>query len=526
MSNIDQIITTEITINGATRPASGGAVYDLYNPARPTELVGHAAAATREDMNAAVEAAHQAFPAWAALSFEKRAAKLREIAAKLTADEEDVKYRSRLFTREHGKIARETLLEMSRLGDRFLQAAAYGERMAIDERMGPAEIGPRFDTIVTRQPRGVAALIVPWNWPLSILGAKLPQALVTGNTVVVKPSEDSAMAPVLTLQIIAQMLPPGVVNIVTGDAKVIGDTLSGHPLVRMVNFTGSVAVGRHVMKVAAENITPVTLELGGNDPALILEDAELNEEVFTRMYWGAFASSGQICMALKRMYVHESRYDEVVDGFTAACERAVIGDGLLPVTTMGPVNNARQLKVVTDMIAEARAKGADLKECGQVPDEALYYGGGYFQRPALVYGADPSLKMVREEQFGPCLPIMKFRTDEEAIALANDSEFGLCSSVWTTDAERAMRIARRLEAGYTYVNGHGPMAQDGRGPFGGFKQSGIGRNLGYDAFWPLPNRIPYLALPDSCWGKNHDKDRQRHHRLQRLAAFFYGGECG
>lgn len=480
MRDMDQIITTGIVINGERRQASNGATYALYNPARPTELVGHAAASTKEDVNEAVEAAHAAFPAWAALGFEERAQKLRQIAAVLAADEDDIKYRSRLFTREHGKIARETLLEMSRLGDRFMQAAGYGDRMAIDETMGPPEKGPQFDTIVTRQPRGVAALIVPWNWPLSILGAKLPQALVTGNTVVIKPSENSAMAPVLTLQIIAEMLPPGVVNIVTGSSRNIGDTLTGHPLVRMVNFTGSVPVGRHVMKVAADNLTPVTLELGGNDPALILEDAVLDEAAFDRMYWGAFGSSGQICMALKRMYVHESRYDEVVDGFTAACERCVVGDGLLPETTMGPVNNAQQLKVVTDMIAEARARGADVKECGQVPDQELYEGGGYFQKPALVYDADPDLSIVREEQFGPALPILKFKSDEEAIAQANASEFGLCSSVWTPDAERAVGIARRLEAGYTYLNGHGPMAQDGRGPFGGFKSSGIGRNLGYD----------------------------------------------
>lgn len=480
MHNIDTVVTTQNLINGETRPATGGGVYDLFNPARPTELVGHAAAGTREDMQAAVEAAHAAFPSWAARSSKERAAKLREIAAALIADEGDVKYRSRLFTREHGKIASETLLEMSRLGDRFLLAAEYGERMAIEERMGPPTQGPKFDTIITRQPRGVAALIVPWNWPLSILGVKLPQALVTGNTVVVKPSEYSALAPVLTLQLIGRLLPPGVLNVVTGDGRKIGDALTGNPLVRMVNFTGSVPVGRHVMKVAADNLTPVTLELGGNDAALILEDAELDDAVFQKMYWAAFATSGQVCMAMKRLYVHESRYDEVVDGFTAACERAVIGDGLLPETTMGPVNNARQLKVVTDMIAEARAKGADLRECGQVPDEALYHGGGYFQRPALVYDADPSLTMVREEQFGPCLPILKFRSEDEAVAMANDSKFGLCSSVWSPDPERALRVARRLEAGYTYLNGHGPMAQDNRAPFGGVKQSGIGRNLGYD----------------------------------------------
>ncbi|MBO6727712.1 MAG: aldehyde dehydrogenase family protein [Rhizobiaceae bacterium] len=480
MSNMDQIVTIDIFINGEARAASGGRTYGLFNPARPKELVGHAAAASVEDVDEAVRAAHAAFPAWAALDWEERADRLRQIAKALTADENDVKYRSRLFTREHGKIARETLLEMSRLGDRFMLAADFGERMSKDEVMGPAGAGPQFDTIITRQPRGVAALIVPWNWPLSILGAKLPQALVTGNTVVVKPAQNSAMAPVLTLQIIAKMLPPGVLNVLSGSSSEIGDALVGHPLVRKVNFTGSVPVGRHIMKVAADNLTPVTLELGGNDAALVLDDAELNDEVFEKMYWGAFASSGQICMALKRLYVHVSRYDEVVDGLTAACERAVVGDGLIPETTMGPVNNAQQLKVVTDMLAEARGKGADVKELGQVPDEELYRGGGYFQKPALIYNPDPSLSVVREEQFGPCLPILKFATDDEAIAKANNSEFGLCSSVWTPDADRAVKLARRLEAGYTYLNGHGPMAQDSRGPFGGFKNSGIGRNLGYE----------------------------------------------
>lgn len=472
----ESLATSDLYIGGTNRPAEQGRVYDLFNPARPSELVGRAAAASKSDVEDAVQAAHAAFPSWSAHSHGERAEKLRAVANALAADQDDVLRRSRLFTREHGKILKETQMELSRLGDRFMQAAAYGERLAIDEEIS----GPPFDTLVTRQARGVAALIVPWNWPLSILGAKLPQALIAGNTVVVKPSQNSALAPVKTLQIIAKMLPPGVVNVVSGSASEIGDALVGHPLVRKVNFTGSINIGRHVMKVAADNITPVTLELGGNDAAIVLEDAELGAETFAKMYFGAFGSSGQICMAMKRLYVHESRYDEVVDGMIAACNRAVVGDGLLPETTMGPVNNAKQLKVVTDMIAEARSKGADVKECGQVPDEELYNGGGYFQKPALVLDAEQSLSVVREEQFGPALPIMKFKTDAEAIALANDSEFGLCSSVWSPDAERAVAISRQLEAGYTYLNGHGPMAQDGRGPFGGFKLSGIGRNLGFD----------------------------------------------
>lgn len=246
------------------------------------------------------------------------------------------------------------------------------------------------------------------------------------------------------------------------------------------HFTGSVPVGRHVMKVAAENITPVTLELGGNDAGLVLEDADLSGDAFDRLCRGAFMSTGQVCFALKRLYVHRSRFDEVVDGMREVLGRQVVGDGLRPETTMGPMNNARQLKVVTDMIAEARANGAQAEELGQVPDEALYQGGGYFQRPTLVIDADPALSVVREEQFGPVLPIVPFETEADALAAANDSEFGLASSIWTTDQERFLRLARQIEAGYTFINAHGPSVQDGNGPFGGFKQSGIGRNFGYE----------------------------------------------
>ena len=468
-------VTTELFIDGEPRPASQGRTYEIFNPARPDELVGHAAAAGASDVDAAVKAAHAAFPAWSALSYGARADLLLKVADALVSDEADVAYRSHLFCREHGKIIKETMLELSRLGDRFRQSAAYAERLAADEEIS----GPPFDTIITRQPRGVAALIVPWNWPLSILGAKLPQALVAGNTVVVKPSHNSALTPSLTLKKIAEMLPPGVVNILTGSASEIGDPLVSHPLVRFVNFTGSVDVGRHVMQVAAQNITPVTLELGGNDAAIVCADAKIDDAALMRMYMGAFMSSGQICMALKRLYVHRSRYDEVVDGLTAVCDRMVVGDGLLEETNMGPVNNRKQLGVVTGMIDQARAAGADLEELGQVPDEALY-AKGYFQKPTLVYDPDPSLDIVCKEQFGPALPIMPFDTEDEAVTKANDSAFGLCSSVWTEDRDRAVKIARQIEAGFTYLNAHGPAAQDGRGPFGGFKKSGIGRNLGYE----------------------------------------------
>ena len=471
----DAPVTTGNYIDGVACPAEGGRTYALYNPARPDDLVGHAARSSVRDVDAAARAAHAAYPAWSRTSYAERAAKLNEVADFLETGRDDVDQQARLFCREHGKPIKETHLEVSRLGDRFRTTAAYAERLARDE----VEHGPPFDTIITRQPRGVATLIVPWNWPLSILGAKLPQALMAGNTVVVKPSELAVLAPSMTLQKIAEMFPPGVINIVTGDATEIGDNLVGHPLVRFVNFTGSVRIGRHVMKVAADRLTPVTLELGGNDPAIVCADARLDETAFMNMYLGTFMSSGQICMALKRLYVHRSRYDEVIDGLTAICNRMVVGDGLLPETNMGPVNNAKQLKTVTEMIGQARSAGAEIRECGQVPDEALYRKG-YFQRPALVFNPDQSLDIVAEEQFGPALPIMPFDSEAEAIRRANDSRYGLCSSVWTEDRDRALAIARQLEAGYTYLNGHGPTAQDFRGPFGGFKDSGFGRNLGYE----------------------------------------------
>ncbi len=468
-------VTTGNYIDGVARPADGGRTYALFNPARPDELVGHAALSSVSDVDAAVRAAHGAFAAWSRTSYAERAAKLNEVAEYLESGQDDVDQRARLFCREHGKPIKETHLEVSRLGERFRMTAAYADRLARDE----IEHGPPFDTIITRQPRGVAMLIVPWNWPLSILGAKLPQALMAGNTVVVKPSELSVLAPGLTLQKIAEMFPPGVINIVTGDAAEIGDSLVGHPLVRFVNFTGSVRIGKHVMKVAADQMIPVTLELGGNDAAIVCADARLDETAFMNMYLGTFMSSGQVCMALKRLYVHRSRYDEVIEGLEAVCNRMVVGDGLLPDTNMGPVNNAKQLQIITSMIEQARSAGAEVRECGQVPDEELYQKG-YFQRPALVINPDHTLDIVAEEQFGPALPVMPFDSEGEAVRLANDSRFGLCSSVWTEDRDRALLISRQLEAGYTYLNNHGPTVQDFRGPFGGFKDSGIGRNLGYE----------------------------------------------
>ena len=468
-------VTTDLFINGAATPAAGGATYDIVNPARPSEVVGHAAAASRDDVDAAMRAAHDAFPAWSSLSMAERAAHLRHVAKHLNADAEDTMARARLLTREHGKTLFETNIEVTRLVDRLAQVAGFADSLQDEDTVS----GKMFDTVITRKSRGVSLLIVPWNWPLAILGSKLPHALLAGNTVVIKLSEFATLAPAQTIMKIAAMLPPGVVNLVTGDGTVIGDDLVTHPLVRQVNFTGSIRVGRHVMQKAAENITPVTLELGGNDPGILLDDAPLSPEFFKKLYISCFLTTGQICMALKRLYVPRAMFDDVVDGLGAVIDNQVVGDGLKEGVTMGPLTTPQQKRTVETMLEEAKAAGQDIRYFGRIENEAEF-AEGRFLRPSLVINADPALSVVKDEQFGPTLPVIPYDGEDEAVAMANDSEYGLSSSVWSDDPARAVTLARRLEAGFTNINAHGPTAMDGLSPFGGVKQSGIGRNFGHD----------------------------------------------
>ena len=471
----DTLVEVQNIIDGQWREAAGGRMYDVNNPAHPSEIVGLAALANQDDVRDAIEAAHRAYPAWSALTYKERADLLTAAAAPLTSDENRLKEMIHLFTREHGKILKESAIEFSRFGDRFAWPVAQAGRLAEDQKLS----GPPRDTIITHHPRGVASQIVPWNWPISLLGVKAPPALMTGNTVVIKIAEQSPLAPMQLLKMLADGLPPGVINVIASPPSEIGDEMISNPLVRKVSFTGSIKAGKHIMKVAADTLKAITLELGGNDAALVLDDAELDDEAMQRFSAGAYMSSGQICMAVKRIYVQRSRYDEFVEKFSSTVDRIVVGDGTDPSVTMGPINNERQLKVVQDLIEDSRKSGATVRELGQIADEDTYREG-YFQRPTIVTDCDPGSRIVLEEQFGPVVPILPFDTDEEAVRQANATEFGLCSSVWTADRDRAVAMARQLEAGYTYINGHGPMAQDHRGPFGGVKQSGIGRVLGFE----------------------------------------------
>jgi acyl-CoA reductase-like NAD-dependent aldehyde dehydrogenase len=318
-------------------------------------------------------------------------------------------------------------------------------------------------------------IIVPFNWPLAIVAASLPYALVAGNTVVVKPPPSAPLATTRVLCRVAEALPPGVLNLVTGRDDEIGAALVRNPDVAKVCFTGSPAGGRRIMELAAGTLTRVALELGGNDPAVVLDDARLDEEALGRLCAGVFDSTGQICMAAKRIYVARSRYDEVVDGLSSVLEGSVLGHGLDPGTTMGPLHTRQQRDSVAALVEEARASGAEVRTFGELPTELAT---GSFLRPTLVLDPAPGQRVVTEEQFGPTVPILPFDDLDDAIIAANDTWAGLCSSVWTEDPERAASIGRRLSSGYTWVNNHSAAFLDERAPFGGLRSSGFGREMG------------------------------------------------
>jgi acyl-CoA reductase-like NAD-dependent aldehyde dehydrogenase len=309
------------------------------------------------------------------------------------------------------------------------------------------------------------------------LGASLPHALLAGNTVIVKPPPSAPLATTRVVQRVAEKLPPGVLNVVTGHDENMAGLIQNTDIAK-VCFTGSVNGGKRIMEMASKTLTRVTLELGGNDAAIFAEDALLDDVHLDRLFAAIYDTAGQICMNAKRVFVHESRMDELVAGLEARLNTVTLGHGLDEGTTMGPLHSSAQKAFVEELIAEAKDAGADVREFGTLPAGAL--ASGNFVRPAIVVDPGPSLRVVTQEQFGPVIPIIPFATENEAVRLANDTWGGLCGSVWTADSATAARIGAQLVCGYVWVNDHGATRLDLRAPFGGMKQSGMGREQGIE----------------------------------------------
>lgn len=457
----------------AGEPAGGegsGGWIERANPARPSELVGRVAALDAAGTAEAVEAAHRAFEPWAAMPAQQRGDLLLAAADAVAATADDL---GPLLASELGKIAGDCAGEMG-------FAAAY-LRFVVDAYVRvsePSEVDDDAGRLrIIKRPYGVCAAIVPWNAPLILSILKVAPALVCGNTIVVKPSPLAPLAVTAALTTIAEQLPPGVLSVVHGDVEV-GETLVGHPLVRKVAFTGGGTVAKAVATTAAQQVTPVVLELGGNDAALVLDDAPFDDEMYERLVWGTFLTSGQVCMAAKRLYVPAGRIEEFVEGYLAAADRLlVMGDPLDPAVTIGPVASPAQMRNVEELVADALRRGGVVHELGTVGD-GIDVETGWFCRPTLVAGALDDWPVVTEEQFGPTVPLLAYESVDEVVDRINADRYGLASSVWSMDEERAFEVAERIEAGFTFVNCHNRAGMSLRAPFGGWKQSGYGREFG------------------------------------------------
>jgi acyl-CoA reductase-like NAD-dependent aldehyde dehydrogenase len=444
---------------------------EICNPATG-EVVDRVAVGTERDVERAIDAAESAFKSWSRVPPAKRAEILLNGCHKLQEREQDL---VKLLTREQGKPLREATLEIRR----FVHTLKHYAGLAKTIRGGyVADLDDRRFGMIIKSPIGVCGSIVPWNFPVSLLGNKIGPALITGNTVVVKPAGTTPLTDIEVVDIINQAgLPAGVLNIVAGPAGAVGEALVKDPRVRKIGFTGATSTGRHVMEVAAQNIKRVTLELGGSDPMIVCDDADIDEAVSAASV-GRFFNCGQACLAIKRLYLFDGIYDEFVSKLVAKVHKLRVGNGMDQGIVVGPLHTAAQRDEVEQQIRDAVERGARVLAGGARPSGDGMTKGNFFM-PTILVDVDEQSRAVREEVFGPALPVMRVHDLDEAIEKANDSIYGLGSSIWTRNLDRANEAATRLEAGYTWINS--PQIIFDELPFGGVKQSGLGKEHGSEA---------------------------------------------
>jgi len=463
-----------------THPGSFIAGAEHRNAGDPLEVVNPAdgraftevATATEADVNAAVEAAADAQKAWSELAVSKRGEILGRAANHV---EEHIEELIPLLTREQGKTLRDSKIEITKAVDTLLHYVGLSKSL---RGVHTPNLDPGVDGMVLRRPLGVVGAIVPWNFPTTLLCNKLAPALVAGNTVVAKPAATTPLTTLRFAELLAEGgLPEGVFNVVTGKGSVAGEALVSHPLTRKIAFTGSTPVGERIMAQCAHGIKRVTLELGGSDPMIICDDADLAAAA-SAASMGRFYNCGQACLATKRLYVLDQVADDVIAAVAAKAAKLQVGIGSAPGSQIGPLHSERQRETFERQVAESVAGGGEVLAGGGRPDDPAL-ANGWFYSPTVVLEPPKDSPMAREEVFGPALPIWRVKDLDEAIELANDTPFGLGSAVWTGDLQSAERLAAELDCGYTWINS--PTKVYDELPFGGLKASGYGKEHGSEA---------------------------------------------
>lgn len=451
--SIDLFAEYTMTIDG--RAATSPTRFEAFNPATE-EVIAEAPEADRSQLDAAVAAARRAFPAWAARPQAERQALVATIGDMIDAHAEDF---MRLLTLEQGK---------ARAGAEWEIGGSTLWCREIAKQSLPVHVAERSEgrTVETRRtPLGVVGAITPWNFPVLLAVWKIAPALAAGNTMVLKPSPYTPLCTLKLGELLRDVLPPGVLNVVSG-GNVLGEWITSHPDINKVSFTGSTATGRRIMQSASTNLKRITLELGGNDPAIVLPDVDVPEAA-RQLFWAAFQNSAQFCVAAKRLYIHEAIYEELAAALVKYAETVKVGDGAQQGVDLGPIQNRMQFEKVKALLADAHTQGHSFLLGGTVGE-----GPGYFVPVTIIDNPPEDSRVVVEEAFGPVLPLLKFNDVEDVIRRANATEYGLAASVWSRDTVKARAIAERIEAGTVWINEIHSFSP--HVAFGGHKQSGIG----------------------------------------------------